>query len=160
MPRKKVSFVSPNFQQGPKEFNAYYLPYSPGVIWSYANQYKHIQDNYYLGDFVWRRDPIQQSLELIEDSHIVGFSNYIWNKNYNNVLARELKRVNPDVLIIVGGPEPPITNPDFFKLYPYVDLVVKQEGEISFRKILEQLLLPTVDFKSIHGLLVNDKNQL
>jgi putative methyltransferase len=159
MPRKKVSFVSPNFQQGPKEFNAYYLPYSPGVIWSYANQYKHIQDNYYLGDFVWRRDPIQQSLELIEDSHIVGFSNYIWNKNYNNVLARELKKVNPNVLIIVGGPEPPITNPDFFKLYPYVDLVVKQEGEISFRKILEQLLLPNGDFKSIPGLLVNDNGK-
>jgi len=159
MPRKKVSFVSPNFQQGPKEFNAYYLPYSPGVIWSYANQYKHIQDNYYLGDFVWRRDPIQQSLELIEDSHIVGFSNYIWNKNYNNVLARELKKVNPNVLIIVGGPEPPITNPDFFKLYPYVDLVVKQEGEISFRKILEQLLLPNVNFKSIPGLLVNDNGK-
>lgn len=156
MLRKKVSFVSPNFQQGPKEFNAYYLPYSPGVIWSYANQYKHIQDNYYLGEFVWRRDPIQQSLDLIKDSDIVGFSNYIWNKNYNNVLARELKKLNPEVLIIVGGPEPPITNQDFFKLYPYVDLVVKQEGEISFRKILEQLLLPEQDFKSIHGLLVND----
>ena len=31
---KKISFVSPNFQQGPKEFNAYYLPYSPAVLWA------------------------------------------------------------------------------------------------------------------------------
>ncbi len=31
-----IAFVQPNFQQGPKEFNAYYLPYSAGVVWSYS----------------------------------------------------------------------------------------------------------------------------
>ena len=34
MSKKIVSFVNPNFQQGPKEFNAYYLPYTPAVLWS------------------------------------------------------------------------------------------------------------------------------
>lgn len=153
--KKIVSFVSPNFQQGPKEFNSYYLPYSPGVIWSYVNQFKHIQDNFTLGNFIWRRDPIDISLKQLIQSHVVGFSNYIWNKNYNNTLAKKLKETNPEILIIVGGPEPPITNKDFFKLYPYVDVVVKQEGEISFRKILETVILQEKDLTKISGLLVN-----
>ena len=41
------------------------------------------------------------------------------------------------MLIVFGGPEPAIENPKFFELYPYIDLCVKQEGEITFRRILE-----------------------
>ena len=50
--KKKISFVNPNFQQGPKEFNAYYLPYSPGIIWSYAKQFDIINDNFELDAFI------------------------------------------------------------------------------------------------------------
>ena len=50
MSKKIVSFVNPNFQQGPKEYNAYYLPYSPGVLWSYVSQFKAIDDNFQLGE--------------------------------------------------------------------------------------------------------------
>lgn len=150
---KKVSFVSPNFQQGPKEFNAYYLPYSPAVLWSYAQQFEHIRNKYTLGEFVWRRDPIEEVVELLKDSAIVGFSTYIWNKSYNNVLARELKKANPDILILFGGPEPPIEKLNFFEMYPYVDVCVKLEGEISFRKILETTT--HAELLAVPGLLVN-----
>jgi radical SAM superfamily enzyme YgiQ (UPF0313 family) len=150
---KKVSFVSPNFQQGPKEFNAYYLPYSPAVLWAYAQKFDHIKSNYQLGDFIWRRDPIPDAIEILKDSAIVGFSTYIWNKSYNNVLARELKKTNPDIMIVFGGPEPKIENPNFFELYPYIDICVKQEGEISFKKILEANTVE--DILKIPGLLVN-----
>ncbi len=154
---KKISFVSPNFQQGPKEFNAYYLPYSPAVNWAYAQQFDNIKNNYFLGDFIWRRDPIDETVDLLKDSNIVGFSTYIWNKSYNNVLARELKKANPDITIVFGGPEPKIENPNFFELYPYVDICVKQEGEISFKKILEATNIE--DILKIPGLLVNVNNK-
>ena len=153
MPTKKVSFVNPNFQQGPKEFNAYYLPYSPAVLWSYAITSEKVKENYCLGDFIWRRDPIEEAVELLKDCAVVGFSTYIWNRSYNNVLARELKKANPDVLIVFGGPEPPIEKPGFFEKFPYVDICVKQEGEISFRKILEADSFE--EYKSIPGLLLN-----
>jgi hypothetical protein len=65
--KKKVSFVNPNFQQGPREFNAYYLPYSPGIIWSYAYQFDEIKEKYELGEFIWRRDPIEEVVELLKD---------------------------------------------------------------------------------------------
>jgi radical SAM superfamily enzyme YgiQ (UPF0313 family) len=153
MQKTTVSFVNPNFQQGPKEFNAYYLPYSTGILWSYVQQFENIKNNFELGEFIWRRDPIEEVVELLKNSAIVGFSTYIWNKNYNNVLARELKKVNPDVLIVFGGPEPAIENPKFFELYPYIDLCVKQEGEITFRRILENF--KTKNFDTIPGLLIN-----
>ena len=114
MSKKKISFVSPNFQQGPKEFNAYYLPYSCGILWSYAAQFPEISDNYVLGDFIWRRDLIEEAVELLKDSDIVGFSVYIWNRNYCKVLGRELKKANPNIFIIYGGPEPPIEKDDIF----------------------------------------------
>ena len=160
MSKKIVSFVNPNFQQGPKEYNAYYLPYSPGVLWSYVNQFKPIQENFILGEFIWRRDTIEEAIEKLKDSDVVGFSTYIWNRSYNNVLARELKKRNKDILIFFGGPEPPITDKDFFQKFPYIDLAVKQEGEITFKKILETVMVKGASFKAIPGLIINDNGKV
>ena len=52
MYKKKISFVNPNFNQGPKEFNAYYLPYTPAVLWCYASQFEHISSQIELGEFI------------------------------------------------------------------------------------------------------------
>lgn len=152
--KKKISFVTPNFRQGPEEFNAYYLPYSAAVIWSYANQFDYVKEHYELGDFIWRRDPVDNVVELLKDCAVVGFSTYIWNRNYNNIVAKKLREANPDVLIVFGGPEPPIDKPNFFKKFPYINICVKQEGEISFKKILEAT--HASEYINIPGLLVND----
>ena len=154
MSKKKISFVSPNFQQGPKEFNAYYLPYSCGILWSYAAQFPEISDNYVLGDFIWRRDLIEEAVELLKDSDIVGFSVYIWNRNYCKVLGRELKKANPNIFIIYGGPEPPIEKDDIFEQLPFVDICVKLEGEKSFKSILEHFVTDK-NYTEISGLLIN-----
>ena len=158
MSKKIVSFVNPNFQQGPKEFNAYYLPYSPAVLWSYASQFKEISDNYELGEFVWRRDLIEDVVERLKNHDVVGFSTYIWNRSYNSVLARELKKANPNILILGGGPEYPIEKPNFFKAHPFLDVCAKLEGEKSFKQILETYLT-SKDFTKIPGLLINDNGK-
>ena len=61
MSRNLISLVQPNFQQGPKEFNAHYLPYSVGVLWAYVNQFDSIKANYQLEDLIWRRDNIEDT---------------------------------------------------------------------------------------------------
>lgn len=160
MTRKfKVGFVSPNFQQGPKEFNAYYLPYSVGVLWGYAIQFPEIADNYELVDMIWRRDDIQEAVDRLKDCNIVGFSTYIWNKNYNNLLASELKKVNPDIITIFGGPEPPITDPDIFLKLPHIDICVKLEGEITFKNILIEFLKDK-NFTNVEGILINENGKV
>lgn len=158
MTKKIVSFVNPNFQQGPKEFNAYYLPYSPAVLWSYVAQFENITNEYELGEFIWRRDLIEDAVAKLKDHAIVGFSTYIWNRSYNSVLARELKKANPNILILAGGPEYPIEKPHFFKTYPFIDICAKLEGEKSFKQILEHFLTDK-DYTSIPGLLINDNGK-
>lgn len=155
MPKKKISFVNPNFNQGPKEFNAYYLPYTPAVLWCYANQFEHISSKIELGEFIWQREPIEDVVERLKDHDIVGLSTYIWNKNYNHVLGKALRLANPNMLILSGGPEPPITDPKFFERFPYIDICSIQEGEKSLKAILEHYLDGNTDYTDIKGLLVN-----
>ena len=152
--KQVVSFVNPNFQIGPKHLNAHYLPYASGLIWSYCLTSKHVTDKFVLGEFIWQRDPISLAVSKLEKSKVVGFSHYIWNKNYCYALARELKKSNPDCKIVFGGPETPITDKDIFYKHPYIDIVVKNEGEKSFRDILI-----TKDIFSIPGIIVNSNGE-
>ena len=78
----KVSFVSPNFQQGPKEFNAFYLPYSVAVLWGYAHQFGEIKQNFLLGELIWKRILIEDAVNLLKDSDIVGFSQQVYPITY------------------------------------------------------------------------------
>lgn len=156
---KTVSFVQVNFQQGPTEFNAFYLPYSAGVIWSYARQFPHITEKYKLGTFIWRREKLEQAAQKIKDSDIVGISCYVWNRNYSYSLAKRYKELNPKGIVVMGGPEPPITRKDLFEIIPFVDVAIKQEGEKTFARILEvdaefELL------KNVKGLVLNDRGSV
>lgn len=135
-----ISLIQPNFQQGPKEFNAHYLPYSVGVLWSYSNQFKKVSDNYTLDQIVWRRADIEQTAESIKNNDVLVFSTYVWNRAYNYALAARVKELNPGCVTIFGGPEIPITKKNIFKKNPFMDVVVKGEGEISLKNILECLV--------------------
>jgi putative methyltransferase len=154
MSLKLISLVQPNFQQGPKEYNAHYLPYSVGVLWAYVNQFDSIKANYQLEDLIWRRDNIEDTVEKLSRCDIVGFSTYVWNKNYNYTLARKVKERNPDCIIFFGGPEMPITKKDIFKKLPFIDVVIKSEGELILRQLLDAISDNTSWF-DIKGLLIN-----
>jgi radical SAM superfamily enzyme YgiQ (UPF0313 family) len=154
----KISLVQPNFQQGPKEFNAHYLPYSVGVLWAYVNQFESIKSNYQLEDLIWRRDNIDETVSKLSKCDIVGFSTYVWNKNYNYALARRLKEINPDCLIFFGGPEMPVTKKDIFKKLSFIDVVIKSEGEIILRQLLDAISANT-SWLDIKGLLINKDGQ-
>ena len=157
MTKKKISFVQPNFQQGPKEFNAYYLPYSAGVILSYALASKKVSAAWELDHLVWRREPIEALAVKLSTSDVVAFSTYVWNHQYNYQLAQRIKALNPTCLIVFGGPEPAIEHPDLFEKEPFMDLVIKMEGEMTFRHILED---HGSDYTHIPGLLINSPTGL
>jgi tRNA A37 methylthiotransferase MiaB len=148
-----VAWVQPNFQQGPKEFNAHYLPYSAGVIWSYAVADPWIRDNFRCTDMIWRREAIEPLAQRLAQNDICTFSTYVWNHQYNYTLARRIKELNPECMIIFGGPEPAITDPDIFRKEPYMDLIICFEGEITYRNVL--LRYETRDWESLPGLLIN-----
>jgi len=149
----KIAWVQPNFQQGPKEFNAHYLPYSAGVIWSYALTDPWIQANFECTDMVWRREAVDPLVERLAKNHVAVFSTYVWNHQYNYTVARRIKEINPDCLIIFGGPEPAITDPDIFRKEPYMDLIICFEGEITFQRVIQNF--ENKQWENIPGLLIN-----
>ena len=153
----KIAWVQPNFQQGPKEFNAHYLPYSAGVIWSYAIADPWVRDNFECTDMIWRRDAVEPLAEKLAQNDCVTFSTYVWNHQYNYTLARKVKELNPKCLIIFGGPEPAITDKDIFRKEPYMDLIICFEGEITFRNVIKAF--ETRDFDNIPGLLINKNGE-
>jgi radical SAM superfamily enzyme YgiQ (UPF0313 family) len=154
MKKLKVCFIQPNFKQGPGGI-ASYLPYSCGLLWSYARKDKVIKDNYIAHRFIYKREPIKELADELSKVDVLGFSTYVWNRNYNFTLAKEIKKLNPNCLIIFGGPEPPVERDDIFSsIMPFADIVVKGEGEISFRDILKARVLGTPYF-DINGLLIN-----
>jgi tRNA A37 methylthiotransferase MiaB len=150
---KTIGWVQPNFQQGPKEFNAFYLPYSAGVIWSYCLADPDISAEWRCDDWIWRRDAVEPVAERLAKNNLVAFSTYVWNHQYNYTLARRVKELNPNCVILFGGPEPAITDPDLFRKEPYMDLVICFEGEITFRRVIQAF--DSRDWESIPGLLVN-----
>ena len=149
----KIAWVQPNFQQGPKEFNAYYLPYSAGVVWSYSLADPEIKERFEVTDWIWKRDVVKDTVERLSKNDIVAFSTYVWNHRYNYEVARQLKELNPNILIVFGGPEVAITDPNLFVDNPFMDLVICYEGEITFKRVLKAY--ESRDWENVPGLLIN-----
>lgn len=149
-----ISLIQPNFRQGPGGIAAY-LPYSVGILWSYCLTNQFIKENLKLDRLVYKREPIKELANELAKNDIVAFSTYVWNRNYNFKLAEKIKEINPNVFILFGGPEPPITNPNIFsEIMPFCDVVVRGEGEYIFSSLIEKWLKGD-DWSNDKGLLVN-----
>lgn len=148
---KKISLVQVNFQQGPTNCQSYYLPYSVGCLWAYANSFEQVQQQYLLDQVVWKRHPVQSLAPSLAKNDIVAFSTYVWNRNYNYELARLIKQINPECFLIFGGPEPAVQNPNLFVHCPFMDAVIVLEGERTFKNLLCNLDSPT----EVPGLVLN-----
>ncbi len=71
--------------------------------------------------------------ELVStNADIYAFSVYIWNIREMLSYARELKKLRPCSYIILGGPEVSFENEEFFTRHPYVDVLIRGEGESVF----------------------------
>lgn len=146
----KIGFVQVNYCVGPKSYNGYFFPYSVGVLISYLKKY---YGAFTVTDILFKRDLISDAADKLAGSDIVAFSTYVWNKEYNYALAQEIKRRSPDTLIVFGGPEVPVSDVNIFQKHRYIDLIVENEGEISFLKVVENFY--TRDFKNIPGIISN-----
>lgn len=97
------------------------------------------------------KDKIERMLEKIL-SHkplIVGFSCYIWNIHIVLELARKLKEINKDIIILLGGPEVSYDIKSFISL-PYIDYIASGEGETLINPFIKAIKnKEKIDFKSI-----------
>jgi radical SAM superfamily enzyme YgiQ (UPF0313 family) len=82
---------------------------------------------------------IKESPELIaqfcKDFDIVTFSCYIWNITPTMAVAKLLKEINPEIKILLGGPEVSYEYDDVINK-PYIDYIIVGEGEIPMENFL------------------------
>jgi|Wag4MinimDraft_17_1082658.scaffolds.fasta_scaffold00445_3 radical SAM superfamily enzyme YgiQ (UPF0313 family) len=74
-----------------------------------------------------------------EQPDIVGFSCYIWNIDQTLEIVKLLKKVRPELTIILGGPEVSYDPVNLLNDYSEIDYIIYGEGEITLKKLLEQL---------------------
>jgi anaerobic magnesium-protoporphyrin IX monomethyl ester cyclase len=70
---------------------------------------------------------------------VVGFSCYIWNIEETIRIIKMLKKVMPEVTIVLGGPEVSYDVEYWMERIPEVDFIVVGEGEASFHNLLTEI---------------------
>ena len=97
-------------------------------------------ENFILGD-IFKQNP-----------DIVCFSCYIWNINQINNISKNLKKVLPNIKIILGGPEVSYNSVEYLKENSFVDIIIRGEGEKTFKEITEWILYNKYDISDIKGI--------
>jgi anaerobic magnesium-protoporphyrin IX monomethyl ester cyclase len=70
---------------------------------------------------------------------VIGFSCYIWNIEETNQVIQMLKKVNPALKIVLGGPEVSYDVEYWLDRIPQIDFIVVGEGEETFKQLLEEI---------------------
>ena len=99
--------------------------------------------------------------EIIEiNPKIVGFSIYDTNYYYCKLLAKRLKQINPDIIIIAGGPTATFNSDLIMNDTRYFDYCQKGYGEIPTIKLLNYELRFEGKLSEIEGLVYRQDNEL
>ncbi|CAM3629908.1 B12-binding domain-containing radical SAM protein [Cohnella lubricantis] len=70
---------------------------------------------------------------------VIGFSCYIWNIEETITVIDMLRKVLPDVKIVLGGPEVSYDTEYWMNRLQSVDFIVMGEGEETFRDLLREI---------------------
>jgi radical SAM superfamily enzyme YgiQ (UPF0313 family) len=89
-------------------------------------------------------DVNQRPLDVLEvilarRPKVVGVGVYIWNVGPATRLVADLKRVRPDVMVVLGGPEVSHET-DRQEIVRHADYVVTGEADLAFAELCEKLL--------------------
>jgi Protein of unknown function (DUF4080)/B12 binding domain/Radical SAM superfamily len=88
-------------------------------------------------------DALQSVAEKIldESPSIIGFGVYIWNAQEIQELIEIIKKVAPQTIIILGGPE--VSHEPFRVDYSMADFIIQGEGETAFYNLVKQIMQNT-----------------
>lgn len=134
--------------------NAKYIHTSLAIRLLYvANKDKH---DISFKEYTIKEKPINIAEELLQSRpKIIGLSIYIWNVEQSRLLVEHLKKENPEIIIILGGPEVSYEPQFFLDNWP-VDYVISGEGEF----VLDQLLSALESGSEVNIPSISTKNNI
>lgn len=132
---KNLYFYQVNYYYG----ESAHPPYTAAALSAYAFSDKNISESFILRDMFFLRDSVKKCLERTHEPDVVAFSTYIWNYEFNKVLAEKIKEKYPECVIIFGG-HSIAPGGGFMEECPAADFAVHGEGEEAFRRVLLSVL--------------------
>jgi radical SAM superfamily enzyme YgiQ (UPF0313 family) len=113
--------------------NAKYIHTNLAIRLLYSLNQKH-------NGLKWKEFTIKESIHEVANEcatfELVAFSCYIWNITQTLVLIEQIKELNPNIKILLAGPEVSYEYDEIIKL-DSVDYIIVGEGEIPFSEFIE-----------------------
>lgn len=86
----------------------------------------------------------QRPLDIVEtllaqNPTIIGLGVYIWNAAQTTIVAADLKRLRPDLILILGGPEISYET-EQQEIARYADYIITGEADLAFADLCTELL--------------------
>jgi len=75
---------------------------------------------------------------LASSPKIIGLGVYIWNATQCSELVETIKKVSPETIVILGGPE--VSHLPMRVNFDYADYIVQGEGDLAFYQLCKALL--------------------
>ncbi|MFD2610992.1 B12-binding domain-containing radical SAM protein [Paenibacillus gansuensis] len=99
------------------------------------------------------KDPIMNIVSDLfqRDPDVIGFSCYIWNIEETIKVIEMIKKVKPEITVILGGPEVSYDTEYWMQRIPQVDFIVMGEGEETLHHLLSELS-STRKFHFVYGI--------
>jgi radical SAM superfamily enzyme YgiQ (UPF0313 family) len=130
--------------------NARYAHASLGLRYLFANM-QELQEQTQLQEFVigTRTTDIVEKL-LAHRPRLIGFGVYIWNVEETTRVVAMLKRVAPEVTIVLGGPEVSY-EPEQQEIVRLADYLVTGWGDVTFPQLCRAILNGPKPLMKIHA---------
>jgi radical SAM superfamily enzyme YgiQ (UPF0313 family) len=90
---------------------------------------------------------------------VVGFSCYIWNIEETIKIIKMMKKINPSLIILLGGPEVTYDTREWMEQIPEADHIVIGEGEETFKQFLQELQAEK-NFKNVSGIAYRENGSI
>lgn len=100
------------------------------------------------------KEPLMNMLsELYQKKpQVLGFSCYIWNIEETIELIKLVKKVMPNVKVIIGGPEVSYDITYWMNRVQEVDFIVYGEGELTLNQLLHAIKANNNEFINVNGI--------
>jgi anaerobic magnesium-protoporphyrin IX monomethyl ester cyclase len=99
------------------------------------------------------KDPVMNIVSDLfsKKPDILGFSCYIWNIEETIQVIKMIKKIMPQLKIVLGGPEVTYDFIYWLDRLPEVDYIVIGEGEETFKQLLQELQ-GSMELENVHGI--------
>ncbi len=131
--KRKVYFFESNVPMD----KVIYLPLVSGILQSYAQTFPALDEAYEFMPYIFMRDTPANMIKDVQDPFMMCFSVCIWNHQLSLEVARLVKLMWPQCIIVFGGPQ--VLKDDQTR-YPFIDHIIQEEGEKKFVQLLGSLV--------------------